>query len=91
MKKDPVLIKEYIANLSDDELGLIVERLTQPVCGDRADVSIIFQKNESIDKMLSRCKNANEWFDKVDMIQDQAELEMNKRQSKEKKVESKVG
>lgn len=84
MKKDSSIIKEYVNSLSDEDLTLIVERLTQPVCGDRADVSLFFQKSENIDKMLSRCKNAIEWFDKVDLIQDTAEAELKKRQSKEK-------
>jgi hypothetical protein len=84
MKKDLSIIKEYVSSLSDEDLTLIFERLTQPVCGDRADVSLFFQKSENIDKMLSRCHSATEWFDKVDLIQDAAEVELKKRQSKEK-------
>lgn len=78
-KKDSVIVKEYVGRLSDEELEVIVERLTQPVCGDRADVSVLFSKDNDIDKWLSQAKSAFEWFDKVDMIQASAETEFDKR------------
>jgi hypothetical protein len=85
-KQDSLIVKEYLRRLSDDELDLIVERLTQPVSGDRADVSYLFAKDKEIDKWLMQAKSAFDWFDKVDLIQDQSEIEKNKRQkSKEKK------
>lgn len=84
-KQDSSIVKEYLRRLSDEDLSVIVDRLTQPVSGDRADVSYLFAKDKDIDKWLSQAKSAFDWFDKVDLIQDQAEIETTKRQkSKEK-------
>jgi len=84
-KQDSAVVKEYLRRLSDDDLGLIVDRLTQPVSGDRADVSFLFAKDKDIDKWLSQAKSAFEWFDKVDMIQDQGEAELARRQKNKEK------
>lgn len=84
--KDSNVVKEYVRRLSDDDLNLVVDRLTQPICGDRADVSLMFEKDKDLDKWLCQCKGANDWFDKVDLIQDISVLELSRRQKpKEKK------
>lgn len=83
MKKSPKndsIVKEYVRRISDADLALIVERLTEPVCGDRADVSLIFQKDKDLDRWLSQSKGAFDWFDKVDLIEEIAIQELNKRQ-----------
>lgn len=91
MKKSPrskteSVVKEYVRHLSDEDLDVLVEKLTQPVCGDRADVSVMFQKDKDLDKWLCQAKGAFEWFDKVDLIENQAVSEQEKRySSKEKK------
>lgn len=84
-KQDSIVVKEYLRRLSDEDLGLILDRLTQPVSGDRADVSFLFAKDKDIDKWLSQAKSAFEWFDKVDMIQDQGEAELGRRQKTKEK------
>jgi hypothetical protein len=82
VSKNDLIVKEYIRRLSDDDLCAIVSRLTQPVCGDRADISFFFEKDKDLNKWLCQARGAFEWFDKVDLIQDQAVLEQNKRQKK---------
>lgn len=84
MKKDSVIVKEYCSRLSDEELNCVVDKLTSPICGDTADVSFIFEKDKEIDGWLSQAKSANDWFDKVDMIQDTSVLEKKKRERKNK-------
>lgn len=87
MKKSPksnLVVKEYVSSLSDDDLSVIVERLTQPVCGDRADVSVLFQKDKELDKWLCKAKGSEDWFDRVDLIEEMAKLELDKRQIKDK-------
>lgn len=80
------MVKEYVRRLSDDDLNVIVERLTQVVCGDRADVSRFFEKDKDLDKWLCQAKSAFDWFDRVDSIEEQAILEQGRRQKlKEKK------
>jgi hypothetical protein len=89
MKKAPkqtAVVKEYVRRLSDDDLNMVVERLTQPICGDRADVSLIFEKDKEIDKWLCQAKGAEEWFDRVDSIQDQAVAELDKRKKNNESV-----
>lgn len=94
MKKSPKsktdsVVKEYVRRLSDEDLDLMIQKLTQPVCGDRADVSLMFQKDKELDKWLCQAKGAFEWFDKVDLIENQAIQEQERRfSSKEKKKKS---
>lgn len=87
--KSESIVKEYVRRIPDEDLSTIVERSVQPVCGDRADVSLIFQKDKEIDKWLCQSGGAFEWFDRVDLIEEQAVVELNRRQkikeSKDKK------
>lgn len=82
MKKDSVIVKEYCARVSDDELNCLVDKLTKPVCGDTADVSYFFEKDKEIDKWLCQAKSADDWFDKVDMIQDASVSEQKRRENR---------
>lgn len=84
MKKSPKsrtdsVVKEYVRSLSDDDLDLVVQKLTQPVSGDRADVSLMFQKDKDLDRWLCQAKGAFDWFDKVDFIESQAISEQERR------------
>jgi|688.fasta_scaffold168091_4 hypothetical protein len=80
VKKDGSVVKEYVQKISNEDLTFILERLDQPLLGDRADVSLVFQKDEDLDKWLSKTKSADEWFDKLDIIQEAAIMEMSRRQ-----------
>jgi hypothetical protein len=84
-KQNETIVKEYVRRLSDDELNFIIERATQPVCGDRADISTLFEKDKEIDRWLSQSGGAFEWFDRVDLIETHAIAEQNKRQKSEGK------
>lgn len=78
-KQDSV-VKEYVRRVSDEDLSMIVERLSEPVKGDRADVSLLFEKDKDLDKWLCQSKNAFDWFDRVDQIQNLAVSELTRRQ-----------
>jgi len=84
-QKNVSVVKEYVHRLFDDELNLIVDRLTQPVCGDRADVSLLFEKDKDLDRWLCQAKGAFEWFDKIDIIEDYAVAEQSRRQKSNQK------
>jgi hypothetical protein len=84
-QKNVSVVKEYVHRLFDDELNLIVDRLTQPVCGDRADVSLLFEKDKELDRWLCQAKGAFEWFDKIDIIEDYAVSEQSRRQKSNQK------
>jgi len=79
-KKDCSLVKEYVQRISTDDLSFIVERLDQPLCGDRSDVALAFQKDKEIDRWLFQSTGAEDWFNKVDSIQEAAIIELSKRQ-----------
>ncbi len=79
MKKDSVIVREYCSRVSDEELSSLVDKLTRPVNGDTCDVSFIFQKDKEIDRWLCQAKSADEWFTKVDMIQDASSYEQKRR------------
>lgn len=79
-KKDTVIVKEYVQRISNEDLFFILERLDQPISGDRADVCSVFEKDKDIDRWLLQAKGAEDWFDKVDSIQEAAIIEMSRRQ-----------
>lgn len=86
VKQDGTIVKEYAKRLSDEDLNMIAERAVQPVRGDRADISTLFEKDKEIDRWLMQAKGAFEWFDKVDMIEEAVEAELSRRQKiKDKK------
>jgi hypothetical protein len=80
-KKDSLAIKEYVQKISNEDLNYILERLDQPICGDRADLASIFEKDQDLDRWLYKSKSAEDWFDKLDIIQEVAIMEMSKRQT----------
>ena len=85
-KQDSSIVKEYARRLSDEDLNMIIERSVQPVRGDRADISLLFQKDKEVDKWLCQAKGAFDWFDRVEMIEEAASAEITRRQkSREKK------
>jgi hypothetical protein len=79
-KKDGSLVKEYIQKISTEDLSFIVERLDQPLCGDRSDVALVFQKDKELDRWLMQSSGSEDWFNRVDFIQEAAIIEMSKRQ-----------
>ncbi len=79
MKKDSVIVREYCSRVSDDELSSLVDKLTRPIGGDTSDVSFIFEKDKEIDRWLCQARSADDWFSKVDMIQDASSYEQKRR------------
>jgi len=79
MKKDSVIVREYCSRVSDDELCSLVDKLTRPVSGDTCDVSFIFEKDKEIDRWLCQAKSSDDWFNRVDMIQDASLYEHKRR------------
>lgn len=80
-KRDLLVVKEYVQKISNEDLNYIAERLDQPLCGDRADLALFFQKDQDLDKWLYKSKSAEDWFDKLDTIQEFAIIEISKRQT----------
>jgi hypothetical protein len=76
MKKTPISVKEYVQNLSDSDLNHIVQKSTQKLGGDYADMAYTFQRNRDVDDWLRSAKSANDWFDMVDTLGDLAGREL---------------
>lgn len=79
-KESNLVVKEYVQKISNDDLNYILERLDQPMYGDRADLALFFEKDLDLDKWLSKSKSAEDWFDKLDIVQESAIMELSKRQ-----------
>ena len=87
VQRQDAVVKEYVRRLSDEDLSAIIERSSQPIRGDRADISFLFQKDKEIDRWLMQSKGAFDWFDRVEMIEEASSAEISRRQKpKEKKV-----
>ena len=87
VQRQDAVVKEYVRRLSDEDLSAIIERSAQPIRGDRADISLLFQKDKEIDRWLIQSKGAFDWFDRVEMIEEASSAEISRRQKpKEKKV-----
>jgi hypothetical protein len=82
MKKAASLVREYVHNLSDDHLNNLVQKWTQKLGGDYADLAWFFQRNRGVDELLRSAQSAEEWFDLVDFIGEAAILEQKNREEK---------
>ena len=80
VKRDSSIVKEYVQRISNEDLFFILEKLDQPICGDRAEICSVFEKDKDIDRWLLQSKGAEDWFDKVDSIQESAIMEISRRQ-----------
>ncbi len=75
-------IKEYTRRLSDDDLYFITIRLTQRVGADVAEVVEFLQRNQEVDYWLLGSKDANDFFDMIDAIDNIIQNEFKRREKK---------
>jgi hypothetical protein len=68
MKKDDVIVNEYVRKLSDEDLSLLGRKFKQRLSGDMADIAVILSKDSGIDKWLLGATSGSEWFDMVEKI-----------------------
>ena len=79
MKKDDVIVTEYVRKLSDEDLSFLGGRFKQRLGGDMADVAKVLAKDADIDKWLSGANSGSEWFDMVEKIDDTVKTELEHR------------
>jgi hypothetical protein len=82
MKKTASLVREYVRELSVENLSDIVQKWSQKLSRDYADLAYFFQKNRPIDELLRGAQSAEEWFDLVDFIGEAANRELKNREEK---------
>jgi len=79
MKKTASLVREYVRELSDENLNDIMQKWSQKLGGDYASLAYFFQKNRAIDDLLRSAQSAEEWFDLVDFIGEATNRELKNR------------
>lgn len=75
-------IKEYVRKLSDDDLYFVITRLSRRVGADVAEVVEFVQRNQDVDYWLSNSKDANDFFDMIDAMDNIIQNESKRREKK---------
>lgn len=78
-KNDNSLLKEYVKKLSVDDLNFLIARLSQRLSGDMSEVAEFMQKDKDLDKWFCLSTNSQEWYDKIDKLQEFIKLEIDRR------------
>jgi hypothetical protein len=81
------IIREYVRNLSDEDLKNLLSRLMQNLSGDKAEVANILSKSAEVDKWLKSANSSNDFFSMMDEIEKEVSFEFQKRNEKDKKEE----
>jgi hypothetical protein len=79
MKKPEVYLKEYYSKLSDDNVKFLVGRLNQRLGGDLAEAVDFLSNIREIDKWLSSASDSYEFYDMIDLINNAANKEHERR------------
>ena len=79
MSENTSVLREYVAELSDDDLKFLEGRLNQRLSGDIAEVLNFLEKNSKVDFVLSKGKSADDLYDAVDLIQEIVGVEVQNR------------
>lgn len=78
MKKYDIC-KDFVRKLSDENLRYFKSKLAQRLGGDVGEVVEFVQKNSEMDRWLGSARNAEEYFDMIDHLDDMIESEIEKR------------
>lgn len=78
MKKYDIC-KDFVRKLSDENLRYFKSKLAQRLGGDVGEVVEFVQKNSEMDRWLGSARNAEEFFDMIDHLDDMIESEIEKR------------
>jgi hypothetical protein len=68
MKKNDFVIREYASKLPFDTLRYLCERFKERIGPDLAEAIEVLSKSVEMDKILSSARDADEFFNAVDMI-----------------------
>jgi len=78
-KNDNSLLKECVKKLSTDDLNFLISRLSQRLAGDMSEAAELLQKDKDLDRWLCSTTNSQEWYDKIDKLQEFIKLEIDRR------------
>ena len=65
------IIREYVKNLSDEDLRYIGTRITERLCGDLGDAVNALGRNRNIDEVLRTARGSIDLYEMCDFIRDQ--------------------
>lgn len=83
-KSEVVLVKEFCARSSDDDLRFLADLLPQTLAFDRANACSVLQADAQVDKWLQQASGADDLFARIDSIGDIAAEELQSRSSRKK-------
>lgn len=73
------VLTECVHNLSDDAVKFLYPRLAQRLSGDLLEVLLYVEQVKDIDKFLSSAKNADQFYDYIDLLTQEVEKVFRKR------------
>jgi len=79
MKKFESVIRTYLSGLSFDELRFLAIRFTDRIGSDIAEVTEFLSKSPEMDRFLLTARNAEEFYDMLDLIHTYVEKEFYRR------------
>ena len=72
-------VVEYAAQVSEDDLKWLAQRLTERLSGDLSEALNFMSKHKSMDNLLSSAKSADALFELCDTIRDSLQRECKKK------------
>jgi hypothetical protein len=81
-KSEAVLVKEFCARSSDEDLRYLADLLPQTIAFDRSNACLVLQKDNQVDKWLSQAIGADDLFVRIDSVGDAAAVELDRRSNK---------
>lgn len=88
MKKYNDTVRDYVRRLNDDDIKFLSSRLSNRLGGDLGEAFDLIQCNQDMDRWLSSADNADDFFDMVDIIDNQIQQEVKRRFSHEPKEQT---
>lgn len=79
MRNPDVFIKEYVSNLSEDDLVFLFSRLSEKLSGDTAEAINFLDKTNEFSKWFYSAKSSDELYTMLDKVFKVVEKEHNKR------------
>lgn len=79
MKRPEIYLREYCSRLTDDQVNMLVTKLSNRQSGDVADVLNFMGSVKEIDKWFSSSESSWHLYDMLDMAYETSKKEYDKR------------
>ena len=85
MKKNDLVLREYVSKLSDENIDFLQTRFEQNRAGDLSDCLDFMSRNQDMDRLLCSASSVDEFYVVIDHIVESVRKEITKRE-KDKKL-----